>query len=63
MLLLLDLQNSSIDESPFDDVSLRRDSLDCLAGLELAPEGGEVLKLDEVPDIAEFGLDDGRLGD
>lgn len=63
MLLLLDLQNSSINESPLDNISLGRDSLDSLAGLEPAPEVGEVLKLDKVPDIAEFGFDDGGFGD
>lgn len=51
MLLLLDLKNSTINKCPLDYISLRRDTLDNFAALELAPEGGEVLELDEVPDI------------
>lgn len=63
VLLLLDVQNGAILEGPLDDVGLGAGALDHLALLELAPEGGELLQLDEVPDGAEGGLDDGRLAD
>lgn len=63
MLLLLDLQDGPINKGPLDYISLGRNTLDGLAALELAPEGGEVLELDEVPNIRELGLDDGGLGD
>lgn len=63
VLLLLDVQNGAVLEGPLDDVGLGAGALDHLALLELAPEGGELLELDEVPDGAEGGLDDGRLAD
>lgn len=64
MLLLLDLQNGTILESPLDDISLRRNTaLDVLALFQGGPEVAEVLELDQVPDIAELGLDDGGFGD
>ena len=63
VLLLLDLKNSSIDESPLDNISLRGDALNGLTALELAPESREVLELDEVPNGTEWSLNDSRLGD
>lgn len=59
MLLLLDLQDSSILESPLDDIGIWRGTLDELATLQGRPEVGEVLELDQVPDGAELGFDDG----
>lgn len=61
MLLLLDLKLSAVLEGPLDDVGLIRGALDELALLKLRPELAEVLELDQVPDIAEGRLDDGRL--
>jgi hypothetical protein len=63
VLLLLDLKDLSVLERPLDDVGLVRSPLDELALLDLGPELAEVLELDQVPDIAELGLDDGRLAD
>jgi hypothetical protein len=64
MLLLLDLQNGTILESPLDDISLwRNTAFNVLALFQGRPEVAEVLELDQVPDIAELGLDDGGLGD
>ena len=63
MLLLLDLKGLAILECPLDNVGLGRSALDELALLELRPELAEVLELDQVPDIAEGCVDDGRLAD
>lgn len=63
VLLLLDLKGLAVLECPLDDVSLGRGSLDKLALLKLRPELAEVLELDQVPDIAEGSVDDGRLAD
>jgi len=63
VLLLLDLEGLTVLKCPLDDVSLGRGSLDELALLKLRPELAEVLELDQVPDIAEGSVDDGRLAD
>jgi hypothetical protein len=63
MLLLLDLDRSAILESPLYDIGLVRRALDELALLESRPELAKVLELDQVPDVAERGLDDGGLVD
>jgi hypothetical protein len=63
VLLLLDLDGRAILEGPFDDVSLVGCAFDELALLESRPELAEVLELDQVPNIAERRLDDGRLAD
>jgi hypothetical protein len=63
VLLLLDLDNSAVLEGPLDDIGLIRSTLDPVALLKRRPELAEVLKLDQVPDIAEGCLDDGRLAD
>jgi hypothetical protein len=63
VFLLLDLKDLSVLEGPLDDVGLVRSSLDELALLDLGPEFAKVLELDQMPDIAELGLNDGRLAD
>lgn len=63
MLLLLDLNDGAVLESPLDNVGLLAGALDVLAGAEGRPELAEVLDLDEVPDVGERGADDGRLAD
>lgn len=63
MLLLLYLENRLVFERPLDNVGLVGGSLDPLALLELRPELAEVLELDEMPDVGEGRLDDGRLAD
>ncbi len=59
MLLLLDLQNLTILESPLHDISIGGSTLDVLALGESRPKVAEVLELDHVPDGAEAGFDDG----
>jgi hypothetical protein len=59
MLLLLDLQNLTILESPLHDISIRGHALNGLALGESRPEVTEILELDHVPDGAEAGFDDG----
>lgn len=63
MLLLLDLEGLAVLECPLDNVGLWGSALDELALLKLRPELAEVLELDQVPDIAERCVDDGRLAD
>ena len=63
MLLLLDLNDGAVLEGPLDNVGLLRGALDVLGAAEGRPELGEVLDLDEVPDVGERGADDGRLAD
>ena len=63
MLLLLDLNDGAVLESPLDNVGLLVGVLDVLRRAEGRPELGEVLDLDEVPDVGERGADDGRLAD
>lgn len=63
MLLLLDLNDGAVLESPLDNVGLLAGALDVLRRAEGRPELGEVLDLDEVPDVGERGADDGRLAD
>jgi len=63
VLLLLDLDRSAVLEGPFDHVGLVGRALDPVALFERRPELAEVLELDEMPDVAEGRLDDGRLAD
>lgn len=63
VLLLLDLDNSAVLEGPLDNVGLVGGALDPVALVKSGPELAEVLELDQVPDIAEWRLDDGRLAD
>ena len=63
VLLLLDLNDGAVLESPLDNVGLLAGALDVLRRAEGRPELGEVLDLDEVPDVGERGADDGRLAD
>lgn len=63
MFLLLDIQDGPILERPLHNVRLRGCTLHVLTLLELAPELVEVLELDEVPDLTEWGGDDCRLAD
>lgn len=63
VLLLLDLNDGAVLESPLDNVGLLAGVLDVLRRAEGRPELGEVLDLDEVPDVGERGADDGRLAD
>jgi hypothetical protein len=60
VLLLLDLNDGAVLESPLDNVGLLRGALDVLGAAEGRPELGEVLNLDQVPDVGERGADDGR---
>jgi hypothetical protein len=63
VLLLLDFDSGTVLESPFDDISLVRSTLNEFTLLKRRPELAEVLKLDQVPNIAEGCLDDSRLAD
>ncbi|KAI6758247.1 hypothetical protein HG530_010487 [Fusarium avenaceum] len=63
VLLLLDLENGAVLEGPLDDVGIGGAALDPFGGLESRVELGEVLELDQVPDVAEGGFDDGGLED
>jgi hypothetical protein len=63
VFLLLDLNGRAVLEGPLDHIGLIRGSLHELALLEGRPELAEVLELDQVPDIAEGGLDDSRFAD
>jgi hypothetical protein len=63
VLLLLDLNDGAVLESPLDNVGLLRGALDVLGAAEGRPELGEVLDLDQVPDVGQRGADDGRLAD
>jgi hypothetical protein len=62
MFLLLDLQYRAILEAPLDNIRLLRHTLHPFALLQLAPEGGEILQLDEMPDGAHGGFDNRRFG-
>ena len=59
MLLLLNLQNSPILESPLHNIRVGGRILHRLTLGQGAPEIAEVFELDHVPDVAEFGFDDG----
>lgn len=63
MLLLLDIQNGSIIESPTSHIGLAADTLDEVRRLQSGPEVGKVVELDVVPDLGERGADDGALED
>lgn len=63
VLLLLDLEDSAVLEGPLDDVGVGGYALHPLAGGEGGVELGEILQLDQVPDVAEGGFDDGGLED
>ena len=55
VLLLLDLNNGTVLEGPFDNVGLLAGALDVLRGLEGGPELAEILDLDQVPNVGERG--------
>ena len=57
--LKLDFQLRSILEHPLHNIGIWRSSLDRHAALEGAPEVAEALELDQVPDGAEGGGDNG----
>lgn len=63
VLFLLNFEDGAILEGPLDNVGVGRGALDELALVELGPELGEVLELDEVPDMGEGRLDDDGLDD
>jgi hypothetical protein len=63
VLLLLNLEDGTVLEGPLDDVGVGRRALDPFGGFEGRVELREVLELDEVPDVAEGGLNDGGLDD
>lgn len=63
VLLLLDLQLGAVLEGPLDDVGLVRGALDPFAVGQLGPPLRKGGQLDEVPDVGEVGLDNGRLLD
>ena len=63
MLLLLNLHDSTILEAPLHDVRLLRCTFDILALADSRPELGEVLQLDEVPDVAQWRTNDRALHD
>lgn len=57
MLFLLDVQLHPIIKCPSDDICFWARTLHVLALGKLGPECVEVLKLDEVPDLGEWGRD------
>lgn len=61
VLLLLDLNDTSVLESPPDHIGVLAGALDDLRGLERGPELVKVLELDVVPHVGEGSLDDGAL--
>ena len=61
MLFLLHLLLSAIFKSPFDNVGLMRDTFDMMALVNLGPKVMEVLKLDQMPDLGEWGSNDRGL--
>lgn len=52
------MQHSAVLEGPLDNIGVRRGALNPLALLQLAPELGEVLQFQQVPDIAGVSFDD-----
>jgi len=62
VLFLLDLENRAILEGPLHDVRVGRRALDDLGLGQPGPELGEVVELDEVPDIGEGRADDEGFG-
>ena len=63
MLLLLNLQHGSIRKVPPHDIGLRTGAFDVICGFDRRPELVEFLELDEVPDLTQWGLNDGGLKD
>lgn len=61
MLFLLDLQHGAILEGPTGDVGLAADALDKIRRLEGRPEVGELVELDVMPDVGQWGADDAAL--
>jgi hypothetical protein len=58
MFLLFDLDNTAVFESPFENVSLGRGSLDSLGFGKIASPMGEVSELDAVPYLCQRSFDD-----
>lgn len=61
MLLLLYFHDRAILERPLDDIGILRGALNPLALLKSSPKLGEVLELEEVPDVARVSVDYGGL--
>jgi hypothetical protein len=55
VFLLLDLNHAAVLELPLDDVRLVRGALAVLGLVEGAPELGELVQLDKVPDVRQRG--------
>lgn len=63
MFFLFDFEHGTVLECPADNVRLGRGPLHPLTAGQLGPKIGKLVELDEVPDLAKLGLDDGRFGD
>lgn len=63
VLLLLNVQLSPVLERPLHNIRLGACTFDSRALLKFGPKLGEVLELDEVPNGAEGGFNDGGLAD
>lgn len=63
VLLLLDLQLCAIFKTPLDDVRLLAGTFDIFRLADARVEVREVLKLDEMPDVREWGFDNRGLHD
>lgn len=62
MLFLFHIQDSSILESPLDNIGLGRGTLFILTLLQLGPEFGEILEFDQMPYGGKRSLNDSRFG-
>ncbi|TLS21690.1 uncharacterized protein PpBr36_09622 [Pyricularia pennisetigena] len=63
VLLLLHVEYCAVLEGPLDEVRVWRGALDPLGLVELAPKLAKVLELDQVPDLGERRVNDGRFED
>ena len=63
MLLHLNIPNAPVLKRPPHNIRLGRRPLDFLARFEFRPEFGEVLQLDQMPDVGEGRGDDGGFAD
>lgn len=61
MFLLLNLGDASVLESPLNHIGVAAGALDELGLVQGGPEVGEILQLDEVPDVGERCSDHGAL--
>lgn len=62
VLFLLHLLLGAILEDPFDNVGFGRGTLNMMALIELGPESVKVLKLNQMPDLGERGVNYRRFG-